>query len=682
MSPSNERSAGADAPAPDDLPDSQATLHGKPNRQPLAREWAFAHLFMIIGVVAMVNYAVFRLSTFNDPDSFWPINLVLIIGEVLAMIAQLALLFDGWRVPPFDPPVGTARPAVDVLIPVYNEPIEVVRPTLAGCLGQDYDGPLEVWLLDDGRRQEMADLAEQLGITYLTRSDNKGAKAGNINNALNHLTAELVTVLDCDMVPQPDYVSTLVPYFEDPDVALVQTPHGFYNTDSFQHYSHGRHDQSLFYDIIQWGKDRHNAAYWCGTGGMLRTEALREAGGVAEGTITEDFHTSVRLHARGWRSRYHPVALSFGLGATDHSSYVTQRDRWGSGNIALLHTDDSPLTIPGLTLRQRLSYVATLIAVLAGLRRILLILGVALILGSGRIPFQADPVVMVTILGGAIAGGGVGMLALSRGRVALGDMSRAEILSLPAQLSALRTLVSGPGGKEVFKVTVKDGVTGHWSVFLRSNPSLVLLTMILVVGVVLGIARQATGYGLTPFAATLTFLLAVWEGSQLALAWRYGFRYQQRRRIYRVPVEGRRADLEVDGKVILGRLADLSPSGAAVEIYEDLNAELGDLIRFSLDGMPTPVECTVRRIGDTIGLQFGEVPVESGIIIDRLCYVDSIAGTDASETADEVSQPASTPTSTSTSPPPSPSRSQAAPPSAADEGQTEPRPPVRSGPSG
>lgn len=391
MGPLNQRSPVTTPSGPDDRQDPEASAPRHHARRPLAQEWAFAHLIMVIGLLAMVLYAMFRVSTFGDEGSFWPINLVLIAGEVLAMVAQVALVYDGWRLLPFDPPIGTARPAVDVLVPVYNEPVEVVRPTLAGCLGQDYDGPFEIWLLDDGRRTEMAELAEMLGITYVTRPDNRGAKAGNINNALNLLRGELVTMLDCDMVPQPDYLSSLVPYFDDEEVALVQTPHGFYNTDSFQHYSESRHDQSLFYDVIQWGKDRHNAAYWCGTGGMLRTEALTEVGGVAEGTITEDFHTSVRLHAAGWRSRYHPVALSFGLGASDHSSYICQRDRWGSGNIALLHTDDSPLTVPGLTLWQRLSYVATLIAVLAGLRRILLIVGVALILGSGRIPFEAEP---------------------------------------------------------------------------------------------------------------------------------------------------------------------------------------------------------------------------------------------------------------------------------------------------
>ncbi|MEL6986008.1 MAG: glycosyltransferase, partial [Actinomycetota bacterium] len=131
----------------------------------------------------MAVYWAFRLSTFFVGQSFWPTNLLLFIGETVAILAQLALIVDGWSLPPFKPPVGTRRPAVDILVPVYNEPIEVLRPTLSGCLGQDYEGPMDVWLLDDGRRPELAELDGQLGVHYLTREDNRGAKAGNINHA-------------------------------------------------------------------------------------------------------------------------------------------------------------------------------------------------------------------------------------------------------------------------------------------------------------------------------------------------------------------------------------------------------------------------------------------------------------------------------------------------------------------
>lgn len=583
---------------------------------------------MAFGLLSMLVYGVWRATTFVEGTVSWPINLTLFAGECVAILAQAALMFDAWKLWTFDPPRGTARPPVDVLIPVYNEPIEVLRPTLSGCVGQDYDGPTTVWLLDDGPRSELEQLAGDLGIRYLTRPDNAGAKAGNINHALGHLEGELVTILDCDMVPQPDYVSSLVPYFEDDQVALVQTPHGFYNTDSFQHQSTTRHDQSLFFDVLQWGKDRHNATYWCGTGGFLRTSALRQVGGVADETITEDFHTSIRLHAAGWRSRYHPIALTFGLGATNYATYRGQRDRWGSGNVGILHTADSPLTVRGLTLRQRLSYLATLVAVLAGLRRVLFVTGVALILGLAQVPFEADWRFLVSTLSLSVVGGMVAVLALARGRLALGDLSQGEILALPAQLSALRSLLLGRRRTMRFKVTAKDATADSWQAFVLNNVALLLLSGLLVLGMVVGLVRQATGHGLPPFAATLTFGLAIWEGTQIGLAWRFGLRYRQRRTSYRVKIENCGARLTVDGRTVTARLSDLSAAGAAIELFDEVDADMGDTVEFSIDGMLDPVRATVRRVQDwSLGLHFEHVPAQSGLIIDRMCYVDGVPDT-------------------------------------------------------
>ncbi|MFV0259189.1 MAG: glycosyltransferase family 2 protein [Acidimicrobiales bacterium] len=634
-----ERPTNHRQPLDADTPSAEPDFGARPDRHPLARKRWDTRPLMAIGLLAMVGYAGFRVSTFlygsvapggpgsADGTLAWLINITLFAGESVAFVANLALIYDGWRLPTFSPPRGTRTPPVDVLVPVYNEPIEVVRPTLSGCLGQDYPGPVTVWLLDDGQRPELAALAEDLGITYVVRSERRGAKAGNINHALPLLGGELVTILDCDMVPQPDYLSSLVPYFENDDVALVQTPHGFYNTDSFQHFSTSRHEQSLFYDVLQWGKERHNAAYWCGTGGVLRTEALRSVGGVAETTITEDFHTSIRLHAAGWSSRYHPIALTFGLGATNHATYAGQRDRWGSGNIAVLHTDDNPLTVRGLTLSQRLSYGATLVAVLAGLRRLLLVAGVSLMLVLGQIPFRADWRLLAIMLTASVIGSMTALLSLGRGRVALGDLGRGEILASPAQLSALRTLVDGRRSTATFRVTAKDATAERWQAFVATNRALLIVTVVLISALIVGGLRQLTGHGLPGGAAAFTYLLGIWEAVQLGLAWRFGLRYHQRRTSYRVRVEGRRAQLTVHDDPVLAKLVDLSPAGAAAELFDDVDVDVGDQIGFSVDGMPTAIAATVRRAeGWELGLRFDHVPAEAGMVIDRICYVDGIDG--------------------------------------------------------
>ncbi|TFV55140.1 glycosyltransferase, partial [Mycobacterium sp. PS03-16] len=158
-------------------------------------------------------------------------------------------------------------------------------------------------------------LAAALGARYVTRPVHDSAKAGNLNHALAMVTTDLVAVFDADHVPEPDFLTRTLPYFADQQLALVQTPQDFYNTSSFEHYRPGSplHEESLFYRVVQAGKHNAGAAFWCGTNAVLRVSALRGVGGVATETLTEDFHTTLRLHRAGWRTAYHNQVLASGL---------------------------------------------------------------------------------------------------------------------------------------------------------------------------------------------------------------------------------------------------------------------------------------------------------------------------------------------------------------------------------
>jgi cellulose synthase/poly-beta-1,6-N-acetylglucosamine synthase-like glycosyltransferase len=164
-----------------------------------------------------------------------------------------------------------------------------------------------VWVLDDGRRRWVRKMAKSLGVGYRTRKDNMHAKSGNINAALPHVQTELVAVFDADHVARADFLTKVLGYFDDPDVALVQTPQSFYNTDSFEHMNWAQRrfcEQDLFYRMLAESRNRWGAAFWCGTNSVVRVRALHEVGGVATNTVTEDIHTSVRLHRAGWKSVY------------------------------------------------------------------------------------------------------------------------------------------------------------------------------------------------------------------------------------------------------------------------------------------------------------------------------------------------------------------------------------------
>lgn len=210
------------------------------------------------------------------------------------------------------------------------------------------------YVLDDGEREWVRELCERLGAEYIRRDSHEHAKAGNLNNALKQTCGEFVCVVDADFIAAPEYIDELIGYFDDPYVTVVQGLQEFYNTDSFQHPRAGDrwHEQTMFYEVIQPGKNHLNSAFWCGAPSMLRRDALLGIGGVGTETVTEDLHTSLRLHALGWRIVYHARPIAYGLAPDDYDSFITQRERWALGTMQVIRREWSRR---GLSLRQRIS---------------------------------------------------------------------------------------------------------------------------------------------------------------------------------------------------------------------------------------------------------------------------------------------------------------------------------------
>jgi cellulose synthase (UDP-forming) len=226
-------------------------------------------------------------------------------------------------------------PEVDVLIPVYDEPVEVVEPTLAAAnalRGAD----VTVWLLDDGARPEMAVLAGRYGAEYLRRRERTGAKAGNLNHALERSDAPFVVVLDCDHVPHADFLERTLGHIEEPDVAFVQTPQYYANAAGSPVCTAAAAQQNLFFGPIARGKDGLGAMMCCGTNVLFRRAALDEVGGFPEASLTEDFLLSIRLQERGWKSAYVSEVVASGLGPEDMASYVSQQQRWARGCLSAI----------------------------------------------------------------------------------------------------------------------------------------------------------------------------------------------------------------------------------------------------------------------------------------------------------------------------------------------------------
>ncbi len=319
-------------------------------------------------------------------------SLVLVIAETFGLLSMAFFIFTAWRLVHREPPPAPDGLAVDVFITCYDEPLQLLRRTAIGARAIRY--PHETYILDDGKRDEVKLMTEELGIGYIRREGNAHAKAGNLNHAFTVTSGEYVLQLDADHVPLPNILDRLLGYFNDPDLAFVQSPQDFYNMDSFTHVvnDEGRQlweENRLFFSLIQPGKDRHNAAFFCGSCGVLRRTAFDEIGGFSTRTITEDMETSMMLHARGWKSFYHGETLAYGLAPASAAQYHVQRLRWGQGSMQILRKLN-PLFMSGLTWQQRVSYFSSVIVYVDGIQRFVFYIAPVLFFLFGILPVQVD----------------------------------------------------------------------------------------------------------------------------------------------------------------------------------------------------------------------------------------------------------------------------------------------------
>jgi cellulose synthase/poly-beta-1,6-N-acetylglucosamine synthase-like glycosyltransferase len=331
-----------------------------------------AWLSWLLGLYAVFlgPYLVWRTVIVNWHVWFGPIIYGAELYSIFMTTSSLWILHKV-KVPVHRPARLAAR-RVDIFIPTYNEPVTVLEMTVhaAKCVR----GVGRVLVLDDGNRDEVAEMARRLRADYFAPPNNPHAKAGNMNNGLAHSTAEFILCLDADHVPQAKILERTIGYFDDPLVGFVQSPQCFHNTGSFvfRRTSKGRwFEQGTFYNVIQPAKNRFNSAFFVGTSAVIRRSALDSIGGFATGTATEDIHTSLRLHAKGWKSVFVPEALAVGLEAESLKEFFRQRRRWAAGSLGLLiRSPDSPLRAPGLSWQQRLNYVNATLAHVLGLQKL------------------------------------------------------------------------------------------------------------------------------------------------------------------------------------------------------------------------------------------------------------------------------------------------------------------------
>ena len=430
------------------------TTAARPEPEPAGRK-VFIHGAACFALLLSLFYLSWRITSTIDISVWW-VSLPLIVAEVHNAFGLLLYTMALWDIDVLPPwrPVDESSLKVAVLVTTLNEPEEVLLPAVAAAVALEPEH--ETWVLDDGRRPWVKRMARELKANYLTRPDNRHAKAGNLNHALEVVDADIFAVFDADHVAGPNFLRHTLAYFDDPAVAIVQTPQDFYNLDSFEHEDKPDrpfHEEAVFYRVIAPGKNKWGAAFWCGTSSLVRTSALRAVGGVATQTITEDIHTTLRMNRQGWKAVYHNEVLARGLAPADAVQYMIQRNRWAIGAMQVLRLEN-PIFGRGLSFGQRLGFATTLLAWFDSWRTLAFVLLPAAVLFTGASPINAPGYLYAPFFLGAFLSQFFALRLLARGYYPPILSLVFEMLRMPAVLPATFAILM-PSRLKRFKVTPK-----------------------------------------------------------------------------------------------------------------------------------------------------------------------------------------------------------------------------------
>jgi len=493
---------------------------------------AIARLVVVLAVLFSARYFYWRATQTMNPVAVW-FFYVFLAAELLNFLECLLFYVTTWRRKRRGHPEPWPGQRVDVFILTYNEPVALVRETAVCAANMRY--PHKTYILDDGNREEMRALAEELGCHYRARIVRTHAKAGNLNDGLAHSDGDFIVTLDADHVPMPDLIDRLIGFFRDPRVGVVQTAQDFYNLDSYQHLTrwerqYAWQQQELFFSIIQPGKDSFNAAFYCGSPAMLRRKALEDIGGFATGTVTEDVHTGLRLQKRGWEVVYYNRTLARGLAPQTFPGFATQWHRWGYGAMQVLR-QENPLLGRGLRFGQRLCYFASFYFYWVSFQKLLYVVTPVFSLATGIFPLVAVPKVfamyfvpyfLLNVVASALLQGGLQGYLLSE---------QFNVVKLPV---LMRSVLAGLfGGESQFHVTPKSRA-------VAAAPSNVPLQLVLVAGLVASVgiggwrlASASPGYYFWAIALNIFWALFYLE-LLLPTLWR-ALKRREQRMAYRFP---------------------------------------------------------------------------------------------------------------------------------------------------
>ncbi len=580
---------------------------------------------VMLSVITSLRYMYWRITDtigfHNVVDAFFGYGLLL--AEIYALTVMLLSYFQtAWplRRKPTPLPVDRSLwPTVDVYIPTYNEPLDVVRQSVLAAQSLDWPADkLRVYVLDDGRRQEFREFSEQAGVGYLTRPDNKHAKAGNINAALTKTDGEFIAVFDCDHVTVRSFLQICMGWFlKDKRLALLQTPHVFFSPDPFERnlgtFRNVPNEGELFYGVIQDGNDLWNATFFCGSCAVMRRSSLDAVGGVAVESMTEDALTALKMNRLGFNTAYLAVPQAAGLATENLSRHIGQRTRWARGMAQIIRTNN-PLLGKGLKIGQRLCYLSAMLHFFFGLPRVVFLTAPLAYLFFHANVFQASAIMVAAYaLPHIVLSNLTGSRIQGRFRHSFWNEVYESVLAWYIMRPALVTLISPKTA--LFNVTAKGGIIREsyfdWTL---ARPYVVLLGLNLA-GFIVGVISLVTGYGGVDARLTivLNLIWTVYNIVMTSASVAVAGEVRQLRNTPRVAISLAAMLLLPDGRTVACRTSDYSQGGLGLVLPPGVLVPNGMPLSVSLfrndEEAMFPALVTFSR-GDRLGISFQSLTLE------------------------------------------------------------------------
>jgi cellulose synthase (UDP-forming) len=321
--------SNSNPPASEKSPSRQDRYRDEETSAKAARN-LIAFLLTVLSAAAYLGWAILHLNA-----SYWYILIPWLLAELIAfgnLLLTGTMMMRRREHPPKGLPLPTAPERVDVIVTCCGEPLQIVEQTLRAIAVIDYPN-YQATVSDDRNTPGVKALCDELGFQYLARPTHEHRKAGNLNYALAHTSAPFLLVLDADQIPHRSILNVTMGYFTVPKIGFVTTYQAFRDLAPGDPW--GNRDR-VFYGAMQTARNASNSSISCGSGVIYRRAAIDEIGGFATWNLVEDLYSSLLMHAKGWKSVYHPFPVSHGTAPADVCGHVKQRWQWGVDSLRLL----------------------------------------------------------------------------------------------------------------------------------------------------------------------------------------------------------------------------------------------------------------------------------------------------------------------------------------------------------